>query len=326
MIISRTPLRLSFTGGGSDLPVYYRRFGGAVISTSIDRYVYVTVNKKFDDKIRLSYSKTEEVDHVGMIEHRLVRACLQKLGISGGLEITSIADIPSRGTGLGSSSSFTVGLLHSLHAYRGEYVSSEYLAAEACEIEIDICGEPIGRQDQYAAASGGLNYIRFNPDDTVDVFPIICKPDAVLQLERNLLTFYTGMTRGASEILSQQGKALEDDESKCRTIGLMVEYTRVLKDELQKNKVDVVGEILHESWLLKQSITNGISNDKINEWYERGRQAGAIGGKILGAGGGGFLVFYAPESLHPRIIHSLPELRAVKFGFEKQGSKIIFYH
>ena len=182
MIITQTPLRMSFAGGGSDLPAFYRAHGGAVVSTAIDKYVYVTVNRKFDHWIRVSYSKTEEVERVDQLEHKIVRATLGKLKIEGGIEITSIADIPSRGTGLGSSSSFTVGLLHALHAYRHRYVSPKELGTESCEVEIDLCGERIGKQDQYAAAYGGLNLIEFHPDDSVTVEPIICCGD--LQLER----------------------------------------------------------------------------------------------------------------------------------------------
>src|SRR6185369_2656191 len=193
MIISRTPLRMSFVGGGSDLPVFYRKYGGAVVSTAINQFVYITVNKKFDEKIRVSYSKTEEARTVEKIKHPLVREAMKLLGLGGGLEITSIADIPARGSGLGSSSTFTVGLLHALHAYAERYASAEQLAREACEIEIQRCGEPIGKQDQYAAAFGGFNFIEFNPDDSVSVEPIICKRETLHQLQANTLVFFTGV-------------------------------------------------------------------------------------------------------------------------------------
>ena len=212
MIITETPLRVSFAGGGSDMRSFYRRFGGAVLSTTIDKYVYVTVNKKFDDWIRLSYSRTEEVKSVDQVEHPLVRAALRELSIPGGVEITSIADIPSKGTGLGSSSSFTTGLLLALHAYQSSYISPGDLAEQSCRIEIDLCGEPIGKQDQYAAAFGGLNFIRFEPDDSVIVEPILCSGDKLLQLESSLVTFYTGQTRQASTILAEQTALTEKSE------------------------------------------------------------------------------------------------------------------
>src|SRR6516164_3419549 len=208
MIISRTPLRVSFLGGGSDLPAYYRRHGGAVLSTAIDQSVYVTVSRKFDNAVRVSYSRTEEVASASEVAHPLVREALNLLGIEGGMEITSIADIPAKGTGLGSSSSFTVGLLNALHAYCGRHVPAEKLAQESCHIEIERCGEPIGKQDQYAAAFGGFNFIRFNPDDSVTVEPIICKRETIRQIQAHTIVFYTGITRSASSLLKQQQTAV----------------------------------------------------------------------------------------------------------------------
>src|ERR1051325_4136886 len=208
MIISCTPLRMSFVGGGTDLPVFYRKYGGAVVSTAINQFVYITVNKKFDHKIRVSYSRTEEARTVDRIKHPLVREAMKLLGLKGGIEITSIADIPARGSGLGSSSTFTVGLLHALHAYAERYASAEQLAREACEIEIERCGEPIGKQDQYAAAFGGFNFIEFNPADSVSVEPILCKRETLQRLQENLLVFYTGIVRSASTILKNQQKTL----------------------------------------------------------------------------------------------------------------------
>src|SRR5687768_1671725 len=209
MIISRTPLRMSFVGGGSDLPSFYRRHGGAVVSTAISKFVYITLNEKFDHRIRVSYSRTKEANSVSEVQHPLVREAMKLLEIDGGIEITSIADIPSRGTGLGSSSAFTVGLLHALHAFQGRYVSAKHLGEESSHIEIDLCGETIGKQDQYAAAYGGLNVITFNPDDTVDVEPIVCSRDVVMGLEDNLIAFYTGVTRSASTILGRQSVEAE---------------------------------------------------------------------------------------------------------------------
>lgn len=326
MIISQTPLRVSFVGGGTDLPAFYRRFGGAVVSTAIGAYVYVTVNRKFDDWIRVSYSKTEEVESAQQLEHKIVRAVLQKLEISGGVEITSIADIPSRGTGLGSSSAFTVGLLHALHAYRGEYVSAKHLSEESCHIEIDICGETIGKQDQYAAAYGGLNVITFQPDDSVVVEPIVCTRDVLTSLEHNIIGFYTGVTRSAASILNRQAIETEKNGQSQSMLCRMKDLAFMLRDELRSNNLTAFGEILHENWMLKKEVTKEISNDRIDCWYAKARAAGALGGKLLGAGGGGFLLFYAPTDRHEAIEAALSDLRRVPFTFENRGSRIIFYH
>ena len=326
MIISKTPLRMSFVGGGSDLPVFYRKFGGAVVSTAIDKFVYVSVNKKFDDRIRVSYSKTEEVPSVDKIKHPLVREALKLLNIPGGIEITSIADIPARGSGLGSSSSFTVGVLHALHAFANRYASAEQLARESCEIEIEHCGEPIGKQDQFAAAFGGFNFIEFYPDDSVSVEPIICQRETMQQLQDNTVVFYTGITRSASALLKTQQHIVASEKAKQKVLSRMVEFARELKAELQKNKVAAFGEIIHENWLLKRSLTPNVSTSAIDTWYERARKAGAVGGKLLGAGSGGFLMFYAPQDRHEAIARALKDLRPIHFRFEPQGSKIIFVH
>lgn len=326
MIISRTPLRMSFVGGGSDLPVFYRKFGGAVVSTAIDRYVYLQVNKKFDDRIRVSYSRTEEARSVDRIKHPLVREAMKTVGLEGGVEITSVADIPARGTGLGSSSAFTVGLLHALHAYRGQFASAERLGREACEIEIDRCGEPIGKQDQYAAAYGGFNFIRFNPDDTVSVEPIICRRETLARLQDRILVFYTGLTRSASSVLKSQQTAMASQKKKQETMRQMVGLAGTLKSELEHNNLDSFGDILHANWELKRSMTGQISNSRIDAWYARARKAGALGGKLLGAGSGGFMMFYAPESRHEAVTKALKDLRPAPFRFEPAGSRIIFVH
>ena len=326
MIISRTPLRMSFVGGGSDLPVFYRKFGGAVVSTAINQFVYITVNRKFDEKIRVSYSKTEEAKTVDRIKHPLVREGMKMLGIDGGVEITSIADIPARGSGLGSSSSFTVGMLQALHAFSGRHAGAEQLAREACEIEIGRCGEPIGKQDQYAAAYGGLNFIQFNPDESVFVEPIICKRETIEQLQAHTLVFYTGITRSASAILKHQQTALATEKKKQNVTRKMVELAHNLRRELQHNRAASFGEIIHEGWRLKKSLTAGITSDAIDDWYELARKAGAIGGKLLGAGTGGFLMFYAPPDRHEAIARALGKLRRMKFAFEPSGSRIIFVH
>lgn len=325
MIISQTPLRMSFTGGGSDIPSYYRQFGGAVISTAISKYVYVTINKKFDSGVRVAYSKNEEVSVVQEIEHRLVRTSMEYLGLNGGVEITTIADIP-KGTGLGSSSSFTVGLLHALNAFMGRYISNEQLSMDSCHIEIDRCGEPIGKQDQYAAAYGGFNLIKFNPNDSVVVTPIICHRETIQHIERSILVFYTGISRSASSLLRQQSIEVNGQLQKKKTIQRMVELTYSLAEELQRNNANVLGEILHENWMLKKSLTNGISNCDIDHWYETACRAGAIGGKLLGAGAGGFLMIYAPVESHEAIKHALHVLRPIPIRFEPLGSRIIFYN
>ncbi len=317
---------MSFVGGGSDLPVFYRKFGGAVVSTAINQFVYITVNKKFDQKIRVSYSRTEEARTVAHIKHPLVREAMKLIGLEGGLEITSVADIPGKGSGLGSSSSFTVGLLHALHAHAERYASAEQLAREACQIEIERCGEPIGRQDQFAAAFGGLNFIEFHPDDRVTVEPILCKRETLQQLQAYTLVFYTGITRSASDILKNQQRVTASERKKQNVLKKMVGLARDLRRELQHNCATTFGEIIHEGWILKKSLSKGITTDVIDDWYARARQAGAAGGKLLGAGTGGFLMFHAPPDKHDAIARALGGLRRMDFRFEPQGSRIIFVH
>jgi D-glycero-alpha-D-manno-heptose-7-phosphate kinase len=324
MIISRTPLRVSFVGGGTDIPLFYREFGGAVISTAINRFVYVTVTKKFDERLRLSYSLTEEVASTREIAHPLARAVLEKLNIGGGLEITSIADIPSHGTGLGSSSAFCVGLLNALHAYLGRYIGRRELGAEACEVEIDILREPIGKQDQYASACGGLNYIRFNPDETIELTPLTHMRSLVDEIQRGLLTFYTGITRSSSAILAQQQVNMAKDGEHQTSLRRMLQLVEQLKCEFESNNANALGEVLHECWMIKRSLADGITSEAIDDWYKRARKAGAIGGKILGAGGGGFLLLFAPPERHEAIVRALPDLRRVKLGFDRLGTTIIF--
>jgi D-glycero-alpha-D-manno-heptose-7-phosphate kinase len=326
MIVSKTPLRMSFVGGGSDLPVFYRRFGGAVVSTAIDKFVYLTINGKFDNKIRLCYSRVEEPASVAKIKHPLVREALQMVGITGGIEIMSTADIPAKGTGLGSSSSYTIGLLQALHAFKGQFASAERLARECCEIEIERCGEPIGKQDQYAAAFGGFNFIQFHTDDSVSVDPIVCKRETLKKLQAGTLVFYTGITRSASGILKHQQQAVASEKAKQKALQRMVKLAHEMRDELQRNNADTFGEMLHENWELKRSLTAQVSTSQIDGWYDRARKAGATGGKLLGAGSGGFLMFHAPAERHEAIIRALKDLRSTPFGFEPQGSKIIFVH
>jgi len=263
---------------------------------------------------------------VARIQHPLVRECLKKLEPAGGIEITSIADIPSRGTGLGSSSSFTVGLLHALHAYQGQYRSAQQLAEESCEIEIERCGEPIGKQDQYAAAFGGFNFIQFHPDESVSVEPIICQRETLRRLQESLLVFYTGISRRAAAVLEQKQRSIATELGKQKVVRQMVDLAHQLRAELQNNRLDAFGEIIHANWELKKSLSTHVSTDLIDRWYATARRHGAVGGKILGAGSGGFLLLWAPRERHEAIVRALSRLRPVAMRIEPQGSKIIFVH
>lgn len=324
MIVSKTPLRMSFVGGGSDLPAWYREHTGAVLSTSINKYIYISVNPKFDGRIRLNYSRTEEADHFSQLQHPLVREAMAVTGINGGIEIASMADIPSKGSGLGSSSSFTVGLLNALNAYKNRYASKEELARVACQIEIERCCEPIGKQDQYAAAYGGLNLIRFHPDESVSVDPIICSRALVAKLNENIIVFFTGRTRSASDILGDQSNNLQSPERR-KLMGRMVELTFELKSELESGNLDNFGAILDENWRLKAQMSKAISDAQIDAWYSKGLAHGAKGGKLLGAGNGGFLMFFAPPETHEAITRALPGLLPQHFHFETDGAQIAFY-
>jgi len=324
VIISRTPLRISFVGGGSDQPAFYKSESGAVTSTAINKYIYIAVNRKFDRKIRASYSVTEIVDNVDELKHELIREALKLAGIAGGIEITSISDVPSRGTGLGSSSAYTVGLLKALYGFKQMHVGAERLAQEACQIEIQLCGKPIGRQDQYIAAYGGLHHIRFNPDDSVFVDPIICRRETREKLQESLLLLYTGLTRSSDNVLQEQVQNTTNHDETRQCLRTMVRLAQDLRDALLRNDLLSFGEILHAGWVEKRKLASGISNITIDKWYETARMYGAIGGKILGAGGSGFLLLYAPPEKHEQIIRALPELRPIPFKFEPQGSKIIY--
>lgn len=324
MIVSKTPLRMSFVGGGSDLPAYYREESGAVLSTTIDKYMYICVNRKFDGNIRVSYTRTEEVAAVADIQHPLVREALDVAGISGGIEIASMADIPSQGSGLGSSSTYTVGLLNALFAYRGRYASKEQLARLACEIEIDRCREPIGKQDQYAAAFGGMNLIRFHPDESVSVDPVICNPKVRADLEASTLVLFTGRTRSASEVLARQSAALRKLDRR-QLMRRMVELAFEFKRELESGRLDGIGPLLDENWRLKAQLSAGISDTQIDGWYATAIANGALGGKLLGAGNGGFMMFVAPSDQHARIAGALPGLQPVKFNFDRNGAQIVFF-
>jgi D-glycero-alpha-D-manno-heptose-7-phosphate kinase len=324
MILSKTPMRMSFVGGGSDLPAFFTEEPGAVLSTTINQYMYVAVNRKFDGRIRISYSKTEDVEYVSQIVHPLVREALAVVGIEGGIEIASMADIPSHGSGLGSSSTYTVGVLHALYAYKNQFVSKSKLAEEACDIEINRCQEPIGKQDQYAAAFGGLNLIRFHQDHSVSVDPVICPPETLRSFEQSILVFFTGRTRSASELLRRQSAATHLAERKV-LLRRMVELAHTMKRELESGTLEGIGAILHENWALKTQLTDGISDAQIDAWYRTGLRCGANGGKLLGAGNGGFLMFTAPLDRHDAIRAALPELIPAPFRFDRSGAQIVFY-
>lgn len=324
MIISRTPLRISFAGGGSDIPSYYKSSAGTVVSSAIDKYIYIAVNKKFDNKIRASYSKTEIVSKVSQIKHDYIRECLKFVGIKGGIEITSISDIPSEGTGLGSSSSYLVGLLNACYAYTGKYISAERLAYEACKIELEIIGKRIGKQDQYIAAFGGLQRFDFLPNGDVVNTPIICSTKTKELLSSRLLLFYTGITGSSSKVLDKQIDNLESDKKKFSQMEKMVNLAKNMSDSLQRNELKNFGEILNENWMLKKNMASGISNRMIDNWYNKALKHGAEGGKLLGAGGRGFLLIYAKSKFHQQIKEALSDIRCIDFSFHNQGSKIIF--
>lgn len=321
MIITRTPLRISFTGGGTDLPAFYKNGYGAVVSTSIDKYIYITVNKRFDDSIRVSYSQTEIVNHVDELKHDIARECLRMVGIPGGIEITSIADIPS-GTGLGSSSSFAVGLLNALYTYVGERLSAGELAKRACQIEINVLGHPIGKQDQYAAAYGGVNYFTFERSGDVQREKILVSDNDLRNMNRKLMMFYTGIRRSADGILSRQS---QETKNKMEVLMFMRDQANRMRDGMvQKGFTPDFAKMLDEAWQKKKSITSGISNPEIDELYQKAISAGAAGGKLLGAGGGGFILLYCDEPYQPAVREALG-LRELDFEISLNGSRVVYF-
>ena len=323
MIITRTPFRVSFAGGGSDLKVYYLRYGGSVLSVSIDKYIYLSMHPYFNnDKFFLKYSKNELVNDVNEIEHKIIKQVFKDFKISG-VDFSSSADIPS-GTGLGSSSSFTVGLTKLCSSYTDKYMSLEDIAKYACEVEIDKLKEPIGRQDQYACAIGGLNFIEFGMDGNVTTEKIIIEENKLQQLQDNLLMFYLGNTRSASNILREQKENTINDEKRVENLHKMVNLSRELKRELIKGNIDAMGDILHKGWTYKKELASKISNKNIDDYYDAALRNGALGGKLLGAGGGGFLLFYAPVINHEKIRNALITLEELKFNFSFEGSKILY--
>lgn len=323
MVVSRTPLRISFVGGGTDLPGFYEEHGGAVISTAIDKWIHVVVSRRFEGDLRVSYSRTEIVETAAELEHELVREGLKATGMPRGLDIATLADLPS-GTGLGSSSTVMVGLLAALYAYQGVYRAPLELAEQAAAIEIMSLGKPIGRQDQYAAAVGGFNLIEFLRDGAgVRVEPVVCPPGTLERLHRSLILFYTGGQRSADSVLTAQRDAIAQDENGAiDTLSAMRDLAYRMRDALGGGDADAVGDLLERNWQLKRSLTAGITNPGIDSWYERAREAGAVGGKLLGAGGAGFLLMMAPEAAHDRIRAALSDLREVPFRFASRGTHI----
>jgi D-glycero-alpha-D-manno-heptose-7-phosphate kinase len=321
MIVTRTPFRISFAGGGSDLASFYREEPGMVISAAISKYMYLVVKESFGDNFRVSYSQTELRDRASEIDHPIVRECLSMVGIDRGLEIVSIADLPAE-TGMGSSSSFTVGLLSALFALRGRNADAGKLARLASDIEINRLGEPIGKQDQYIAAYGGLQFIQFQPDGSVYVDPIICSGDTRHQLNRHLMLFYTGQTRHARSVLARQNaRAAANRLGLRRLCSIAAEMRDVLTTERQLSEF---GHLLHEAWQVKKDLESSISNHAINELYDRGLRAGALGGKLLGAGSGGFLLLFCEPHRQAAVRKAMAGAREIPFGFEPQGSKVIY--
>jgi D-glycero-alpha-D-manno-heptose-7-phosphate kinase len=321
VIITQTPLRISLAGGGTDFAGFYEKHGGAVLSTAIDKFIFVIIKARFDSKIRVGYTRTEMVDHVDQIEHDIVRECLKLTGLTEGLEISTMADIPSEGSGLGSSSTVTVGLLHAMYTYKGELVTAERLASEACKIEIEILKKPIGKQDQYIAAYGGIRKFTFNADGTTDEKSIELADDKVRRLGESLLLFYTGIARKADTILSEQKQNIPVQEE---TLIAMRDQVDEMEHSLKICAFPKAARILHHGWEMKKALANKISSSSINDLYERALDAGATGGKIAGAGGGGFLLLFCPPDRQHSVRSALSGLKELPFQLERDGSKVIF--
>ncbi len=321
MIIVQTPLRISLFGGGTDLPSYFLQEGGCVLNSAIDKYIFVVIKKRFDHMIRVGYTKTEMVECVDQVRHELIREALRKTGISDGVEIATMGDIPSAGSGLGSSSTVTVGSLHAMYTYLGEMHPASCLAEEACEIEIDVLGKPVGYQDQYIAAFGGIRFMEFRPDGTVEVERVPVEEATLRRLDENLMLFYTGKTRKSSTILTEQNANVNDRLPILERMKLQALEAR---DGLVAGEVHAIGELMHEGWELKKRLASRISNPVIDDMYARARSAGALGGKITGAGGGGFLMLYCPKEKQDEVRGALSDLRELSFHLEGDGSKVIF--
>lgn len=324
MIITRSPLRISLGGGGTDLPSYYREHSGFVIAAAIDKYVYITLHQTFVQELILKYSKMEHVCTVDEVQHPIIREALRMTKIEDPhLEVTSMADIPA-GTGLGSSGSFTTALLKALHAYKRNLVHPQELAAQACHIELDLLHEPIGKQDQYIAAYGGLTCFRFLPNDQVEAWPLRIDTDTQYNLEDNLLLFFTGFTRSAGGILQDQDqKSKQNDREMISNLHFVKELGRESKDALESGNLEQFAELMNVHWEYKKQRSANMSNDQINTWYELARQNGALGGKLIGAGGGGFLMFYAQDKVKLRRAMREAGLQEVRFCFDFEGTKVL---
>ena len=323
MIITKAPFRISLFGGGSDLADYYSQSPAAVLSTTIDKYMYISSHRYFDhDKITAKYSQTELVTGADQIKHPIIREVLRQFGVDGGIEVASIADIPS-GTGLGSSSAFTVALLHNLHARHGRYATKEMLASGACGIEIDTLREPIGKQDQYAAAYGGLNVFTFLPSGQVNVEPMLLTQANHRTFAESMLLYFTGKSRPASSILAEQ-KGNMAHADKREVLGRMVDLVAKGRDALYCGDVESLGRLLHQSWLWKRELATSISSPEIDGIYQHALEHGAIGGKVLGAGGGGFLLLICQKSRQDGLRRAMSQLREIRFNLENQGSQVIY--
>ena len=325
MITTRSPLRISLGGGGTDLPSYYREHGGFLIAGAINKYVYINVMRPFAPGIYLKYSHLEHVEGVDEVQHPIIREAIKMLGFkTPQVEITALADIPS-GTGLGSSGSFTTALLKALYVHRMRQIEPKALAELACEIEIDRLGEPIGKQDQYIAACGGLTCFTFNPDDSVDVVPLQISMDTKFDLEDNLLLFFTGFSRSAGSILKDQNNRTKDsDKEMIDNLHFVKELGLRSKVLLQAGKTTEFGALMHEHWEHKKRRSGGMSNPQIDQWYDLGIRNGAVGGKLVGAGGGGFLLFYADDRNKLRHTMAAAGLEEVRFAFDFEGTKVLF--
>jgi D-glycero-alpha-D-manno-heptose-7-phosphate kinase len=325
MIISRAPVRFSLGGGGTDIPAYYQQFGGYLVASAIDKYIYVSANKRFYDDIRLSYSKTEIVPSVDKVEHRIFREALKMTGVTKGIELTSVADVPAN-SGLGSSSSFTVALLNALHTYRRKFFNSRDLAEQACQLEIERLGEPIGKQDQYIAAFGGVTAFTFNRDGTVEVEPVPVADEVIDDLANNLCIIYSGVERAASVVLSEQGQRVKSlDQGTVERMHRIKELGHEVYRILVSGKIDAYGELLHEHWTNKRKLASKMTDSVIDEHYEAARKAGAIGGKLMGAGGGGFFMFYTRPADKRGVIEAMAArgLRQLRFRFDADGARIV---
>lgn len=324
MIVSCAPFRVSFAGGGSDIASFYRKQRGAVLSCAIAKYSFIVVHPFFNaSKYHLKYTRTELVDHLDQVEHPILREALRLQAIEPGIEIVSVADVPG-GTGLGSSSSFSVALLNALYAHRRVFVPKERLANEACLLEIERLGEPIGKQDQYAAAYGGINLIEFECHGGVTVQPLLLPQATLSELEGNLMLFYTGVQRDAREVLSNQVIALESDDSIISRTQQMVDLAYEMRNLLVAGALDDFGLALHLGWEIKRGISEQISTSAIDELYARARESGALGGKLVGAGGGGFLLLYCPKSAQTQVRNALSSLQSLDFRFDWGGARIAF--